>query len=36
VADAAKAEDDGALVLLEDFDGVEDVEQDDDDGDEEG
>ena len=29
VADAAEAEDDGALVLLEDLDGVEEVEEDD-------
>jgi hypothetical protein len=34
VADAAKAEDDGALVLLEYLDGVEDIQQDDGDGDE--
>jgi len=34
VAHAAKAEDDGALVLLEYLDGVEDVKQDDGDGDE--
>ena len=34
VADAAEAEDDGALVLLEDLDGVEDVKEDDGDGDE--